>query len=51
MSDFNVFPVGEHVSLETHDRICKELHKIIRDLIVENEKLRYELTQLKKDQK
>lgn len=51
MSDFEVFPVGDHVSLETHERICKELHKMIRELIVENEKLRHELTQLKKDKK
>ena len=45
--DFQVMPPGEYVSLDTHDRICKELHKLIRDLIVENERLRHELARLK----
>lgn len=40
MSDFEVFPVGGGVSIETHDRICRELHAEIRKLILENGELR-----------
>jgi Ran GTPase-activating protein (RanGAP) involved in mRNA processing and transport len=48
MSDFQVMPVGNYISTETHERICKELYAEMRRLIVENEKLRYELNKLGK---
>ena len=40
MSDFQVLPPGSYISLDTHDRICRELHAEIRKLIVENGALR-----------
>ena len=39
--DFEVFYVGEHISMQTHDRICNELREQIKSLIIENETLRH----------
>jgi hypothetical protein len=48
MSDFQVLPIGNYVSNETHERICKELYEEMRRLIVENERLRHENNKLRK---
>jgi hypothetical protein len=39
--DFEVFTTGDHISMETHDRICNELRAQIKALIIENETLRH----------
>jgi hypothetical protein len=41
--NFEVLPPGNYISVETHGRICKELHAEIRKLILENERLRSRL--------
>lgn len=35
------------INIETHDKICQELHQQIRKLIVENEQLRQALLELR----
>jgi hypothetical protein len=38
--NFEVLPPGNYISADTHERICKELHAEIRNLILESERLR-----------
>lgn len=38
------------ISFETHEKICEDLRKQIKDLIVENEQLRQALIRLREEQ-
>jgi hypothetical protein len=41
--NFEVLPPGNYITVETHDRICSELHAEIRKLVIEKERLRSHL--------
>lgn len=38
------------ISFETHEKICEDLRKQLKDLIVENEQLRQALIRLREEQ-